>query len=506
MSYDIYSNHADVIEVTRSTYESATLSESDRKWADEMIESGSRVKYYDLSPEQCEILNEWTMENYVQGVAKFTFNYAKDRVGLVVCSKEGAPVLDPDTGEPKTDEDGNPVTTTIIPDHDFGCTVKAEGLTDTNGTTIPSGYQYFKVINQSGNRPRTESNFKGLMNRLLKWMLNGEQLIKDATGQGITEQHRCIARCLLSLMGVKSPGSKEAEIISPDWGPLVFFTDGIHQVAAITADTGKSNSGKDIFPSDPQLLPVDYLQTPESITGHTPEPVYLTDRVGERTKALGKCESAVKMVVARMGGKNVNANIGNANESTELAHYAISNYLPDMDILAGYCHVLACPRFEKSTVAGKTTKVQPVSPNDMAAALALYSMRDVEPVDVFGTGRRGTRPLDDVDPIRIDSQQFLPLLEDIFNSSGTEASPVKDWLQARASGRYSTAKADKFAQLLRMVVAYFSPEEEVTADLLVKKNWTPNNGTSKGFYTVGGADLGAVPKKTKKDTSEEDEA
>ena len=498
--FDVTVAHADEVYRIPSSYVSTVITDEDRAWAESMIEGGHRTKYLDLTPEQCEIINEFSAERIIHVMARFTFAYAVYRVGLVVCPKQHAETFDEETGELLTDENGEPVGPIIIPDHDFGLTVVREGLTDCLGQSIPKGYCYFRVIHQSGNRPRNKTNYESLVLRIAKWMLNGEQLIKDCTGCGVTEQHRCIARAIASLVGVKYPGSKEAEIIDPNWGPLVLATDGVHPLAAITADTGKANTGKDQFASNPELLPVDMLQTKESLTGHTPEPVYMTNRVEERTKALGKCESAMKRILLRGGRKNVNASFpGGANLATETALRAMETF-PDMDTVAAYCHILSCPRFEKVGPSGKPTTVQPVSPNDLATAIALYSLRNEEPIDTLGTG--DGRPMDEVSPIRIDVEEFLPLLEDIVNSGGSEVTPVKEWLAARASGRYSQNPADKFAQLLRMVVAYFNPDEEVTTDLLAKPAYAAKQGKSSGFYTVGGFDRGPKAKKAKGDDSE----
>lgn len=490
-------NHPDVIAVFHANYRSEVLANNPdaRQFCEDMLSEAKRTTFYDTTPEQIFWLNEWSLENSITGWARFTFDYAVQRVGLLLVNRDFHPTLDPDTGEPMTDEEGKPVGEYTIPEHDLTINVEREGTKDCEGNVIPKGKCYFRVINQSTNRPRNESNYNGLVDRFDKYCLNGETLIKDANGVGISEQHRCIAKIKRCLQQT-GPTSRKRPMDEVDEGPIVQFVDGIHPIAAITADTGKTNTGKDIFASDPELLPTNLLQTKQSLTGHTDTPEYLTDRTQERVKALGKCEGATKMVIARMGGKNVNANIGTGNVATELAHRVVSTILPDMDDLAAYCWVLQCPKMQQS---GKKVKVQPVTPNDMIAAIALHAMRDCEPVDVLGNGNG--IPLDEANPIRIPITDYLPLLAALTDCDKLESTPLTEWVNARLSKLSSvSSKTDRFAMVVRMVQAWFDDEEEVTAELTNKPAYTVPK--SKGFLTFGGADRGPISKKAKANDDE----
>jgi hypothetical protein len=471
----------------KSTYRSQFLDDNPalRQWCDDTVNETKRTDFFDMTPDQHLAINEWTRENYTFLDIDLTFREAVNRLGLVVVEEVIEYETD-DDGSPIEDEDGKPIVKDRHKgDYSFSFVVTEEGLTDYNGKPIPKSTGQgiaFKATKQATNRPPNETNWKSLVKRMLtRWMLNGECLIKDATGTGISEQHRCWARVFASLV---SP--KNGDPMPPDQGVPMFGIEGIHPLAAITVDTGKSNSGKDIFGSDPELVPPALLQTPQSLNNATAdgEVHYLKDRLSERVKACGVTESAAKKIRLRLMGKNINASVGDSHESTQQAYEMVKTILPDLDDLAAYCHVFAAPRIEKAV---------PLQPSDICAALSLYLLRGHERIDIAGNGKG--IPFDEVTPIRFDLDSIRPLLAEIADAKGATANRLTEWLDGRGSSVHRGKRApEKFAQVCRMVDAYFGGEE-IDSKLLNANEIGKNSGGK--YYHFGGADCGPPEKKKK---------
>lgn len=482
----------------KSDYQSSTLTADKRAEVERAINEHHRTAFYDLTAEQIDDRNEYTLENLEITVQQLTFDVAVEALGLQLVTETTVYQIDPDTGEELLDPDGKKVRdegACIMPDHDVSFTVKHGGHRDCDGTPIPvvKGRKVaFLVTRQATNRPRNETNYTGLVKRMAeKWTLNGETCIKDCTGTGISEQHRCLARVILTLCDTPRIESKPA-----DWGPPIIQISGIHPDAAITADTGKSNSGKDIFASDPELVPSSLLQTAPSLAGTTDGIVlFVPDRVKTRVQVCGKCESATKMVALRMAGKNVNSSLGNSNEATELAHRLVSSILPDMDDLAVYSHTFACPKID----VGTSYRPQPVSPGDVCAAIALYAMRSHNQVDIIPRdGIDGGTPIDETNAIRFDLPALLPFFTDLADCNGVKPNRLTEWVKARASAtQRKESKTVKFAQLCRVIAAYFDAEE--ITPVLLNRVEIGGAQSAASYYHFGGADCGHLKRAKKGD-------
>lgn len=480
-----------IVQQFKSGYKSEFLADNPdlRQWCEDTQHETKRTDFFEMSPDQHHAINEWTRENYRFVDLMLDFDEAVNRLGLLIVPENIEHEKDED-GNTIKDENGKPIIANRSKgDYQFSFMVTEEGLTDCEGTPIPKSTGQgicFRAKNQATNRPPNETNWKSLVKRMLqRWMLNGEVLIKDSTGCGISEQHRYWARIFASLVAPKG-----GDPMPPDQAIPMFAIEGIHPLAAITVDTGKSNSGKDIFGSDPELVPTTLLQTPQSLNNATTDGQvhFLPDRMGERVKACGVTESAAKKIRLRLMGKNVNASVGDSHESTQQSYELVKTILPDLDDLAAYCHVFSAPRIDK---------VVPLQPSDICASLALKLLSNHPRIDIVGNGR-GV-PMDELEPIRFDIEAVRPLLIDIVDCKGTESNRLTAWMDGRVTTVHRGKKApEKFAQVCRMVDAYFEGEA-ITSDLLTLKEI----GTNKGgkYYHFGGADCGPDTKK-KKDNDE----
>jgi hypothetical protein len=467
----------------KSDYVSPSLTDERRKELEEACKEAKRTTFYDLSPEEVAELNEWTLERIEMGVVSLDWKEAVKRLGLEFVEKQHTYQED-EEGNPLLDENDKPVIKeTFLPDHDFTMAVKVEGLEDYNGKPIPkSSSVAFKVNSQVTNRPRNDTNWQAVVKRMVKWALNGEPLIKDANGDGISEQHRCVAKVYRVLQGMDEP----------DTVTYSCYVNGIHPNLAVTVDTGKSNSGKDIFGSDPELVPPHTLKLPGCYTGELHETKFVNDRVKERTRACGVCESATKLVMLRMVGKNVNGSLGNGQEATENAHKLVSTVLPDMDDLSAIVHVF---------IANLPFREKPVTSSELTAALALWFLQEHSPINPIPTRTtlEDETTLEDAEPIRFDIDSVTPLLSDI--STSTTTGRLVEWTNGRNNtARKKDSKQVKFAQVCRMIKAYFGGED-ITTDLL-NQTAIGKQDASK-FYHFGGADRGPIPKKSKKSSSED---
>ena len=229
----------------KSTYQ-ADLTDDQREWCENQIQEAHRTGFYELTPAECQIVNQHTLENLELGVLLMTVPGNINALGLVLQRAEYEPTLD-EEGDPVLNEEGDPVLKLIAEGpYDVTINVKQEGFKDAEGNLIKKGKQNFLVTGQATNRPRNENNWKKyLLKRMTKWMLNGEALIRDLNNCGITEQHRRLAYVVGILEG----------ILDPNYQVFSVFVNGVHPLAAITADTGKPNSATDIIASDPLIVP-----------------------------------------------------------------------------------------------------------------------------------------------------------------------------------------------------------------------------------------------------------
>jgi hypothetical protein len=441
-----------------------------------------------LSTEEVNAINEATLETLrVNGAEvptmRMDFKLGARMLGLKLV-KEDIIYEENEEGEVIKDEKNKPVVLSRkMPVFDWAVTVKVKGLVDHYGTPIPEGKQYFRNTASDNNRPLTESNYTHLIPRWLKWAINGETMIIDTNEKNQSCQHRATSYCKGVLSGV----------IPVDHNPPVLLVTGVSPAVAMTIDTGKSNSGKDVFGSDPELCRLETLKSKFDYANDDDTDyvvVGYADPVLERKKIAGELESASKMLVLRLSGQNVNGSIkGGANFATEVAYTLASNIMPELDQLVAMTHA-----YVSDLKAAK-----PASVSEIATALALSQLGNHEPIDILpGKDTTGT-PIDEVTPITFELDKAKAFLVDMVQGATSGEGVLGEWCANRVSvGRKKDSKVVKFAQLCK-AVALHSEGEEVSADINLAKN-TSSDGEAKNFYHFGGADRGPKPKKAKKDS------
>lgn len=448
----------------------------------------SRTKFMSLSTDEVSAINNETLETLtINGLSiprqDMSFALGARLLGLKLV-KEEITYEENEEGEVIKDEKGKPVVLSRkMPVFDWAVTVKVKGLSDHFGTSIPEGKQYFRNTASDNNRPLTESNYTHLIPRWLRWALNGETMIVDSNGKNQSCQHRATAYCKGVLGGQ----------IPVDHCPPVLIVEGVSPMVAMTIDTGKGNTGKDVFGSDPELCRLESLKSKfdyanEDDSDYTN--VGYADPVLERKKIAGEVESSAKMLVLRLSGQNVNGSIkGGANFATEVAYTLATNIMPELDQLVAMTHAYVAD----------LKAAKPASVSEIATALALSQLANHEPIDILpGKDTTGT-PIDEVTPITFELDKAKSFLVDLVQGATSGEGVLGDWAANRVSvGRKKDSKVVKFAQLCK-AIALHAEGDEVSADINLAKQ-TSADGEAKNFYHFGGADRGPKPKKAKKDS------
>lgn len=469
-------------EPTQVEFEGKTY-DSPRQFVEALATPGiSRVTYYAVKQNPLHVLycNESTRETiwHAPGTV-LDAQMMIDVIGAKLVKPE--PKLD-DNSEPICDEDGKPVL--VAPtEYAIGFKVTVEGFQDCEGNPIPKGMQRFVATKQPTNRPLTVSNVDDLeSNRLPTWAYNGETMILDQNGMGASVQHRGWAIIKAELTGSRT--SDDIPIISD-------ITGGVHPILSMTIDTGKANTGRDIFGSDPEIVPEDVLLTKESYSGITDEPVYRSNRIGLRKTVCGELQSAAKMMVNRLAGRQIGASTGSANVTTELAHNFTRNNVGDLDDLTA---------MSDAYLSDFKRDAKPTTTPILTAVLGLWYLSDEERIGV--DPKRGGRPLDEVGQIHFDLDRVVPFLNDLAGYT-VPGSPLNEWGVAMA--KFKGSKNEKFGILVNVVKAYMRGDE-VTKDYCTKTlehGFGEQNG--KTFSHFGGADCGPIEVSRKKKSDDTDE-
>lgn len=342
--------------------------------------------------------------------------------------------------------------------------------------------KYYKATKQDTNRPVNEANVKALRRQIMRWMLNGEPMIQDSNGKGISLQHRCWAL----LAEIAETGNEELAI------PIILI-EGIDPRAAITVDTGKANTGGDILGSDPAICPVDELYSVGHYTGNNPGANYGSEQTQVRKKVVNLVDSASKLVASRLGGKNINTSLpGGSNAATELGYKIATKVFPDIDKVAEIVYAFDVGIDQK----GKTfSKVMPRHLLTCALTLAQFADSDTT-VNALSHPNHDGLALGDVDPYKIDTEQVVEFCRDLVTASSSGEGPLSSVYTAMAeresNGKTKIPPVWKMAFIVRAVKAYMAGEE-TTRDMV---NLKGEQNAAK-FDIFGGLDRGPLPKKTK---------
>lgn len=466
------------------------------------VSSNHRLRYFEVTPEQVLELNDATWKrarlngmlisnlvdkDTLEPVPRLfgTFDFAAQRLGLEVVFADQEFQRDADGGF-QLDEKGRkiPEGPASIPDHAMAFTVTVEGLVDCNGTAIPKGKQYFRANNQPANRPLTLSNVDSIEGRLNKWALNGETMIEDEAGTGQNEQHR-----LWAIVRAKLTGKP-----MPERGIDIYTLDGVALELASTIDSGKPNTGKDQFGSDPMIAEAASLRTYSDYQNDTYEG-YGSETTTIRKRITGDIEATAKLLVLRLGGKNVNASIGGgANAATEIAYKVATKLLPNLDELVSmaYAYIASIPLKNDAT----KKRQRPVNWVEVSTAIALHALRDHSPILMGLSKNEEGTPLDEVEPVVLPVDDYREFLHDILIGSINQEGPLAHWCVDRVGNHCVPGKTASFAQICMALNAWINGEE-VSPEFNRTKASGESSQKEGKYYRFGGADKGPAPKKVK---------
>ena len=410
-------------------------------------------------------------------LAWLNFDLAAKRNGLRVVFADITYDIDAN-GDQILDDKGKPVVKDrSIPEHDFACNVKIEGLTDSYGTPIPKGKQYFVNDLQPANRPLNETAFLDLAKRLPHWPLTGEPLIKDENGGGQSEQHRQTAVIVDTLTG----GNK---CWSPKGIPVITI-DGVSIGASGAIDTGKPKTTADDFGSHPDLLPSPFTLM-DYVTGeHTG---YGQSAKQARVKILKECQSTAKRVLLRMLGANIKASkFGGYESSGNASAIALGWHGFDELVNMAYAYVQGIPLGQPDN---KKARMRPCSIWAIATAYSLYSLRENQQLESVGSLTEYQWPSIDLEPL----QEFLT---DLTDGAMLAKGPLAEFCRERVTSiRLKDKDEVSFAQIVHAMKRYFGGEA-VTTDILKADVTGDKKENGSSFVHFGGGDRGPLPKKVK---------
>lgn len=413
---------------------------------------------------------------------RMDYSFAKHRLGLRLVTADVTYSLDVE-GKPILNEKGIPVEESrSIPAHDWSVNVKVDGLTDYLEKPIPKGRQYFVFDFQPGNRLFNESNCDDLSSRLSHWMLNGEALIKDVTGSGQNEQHRCGAVCKDTLTGSN---------IAPTLGIPIITIDGCSREAAGSIDTGKKKSTADDFTANASLLsdPDDPKTLMDYKSGTSVG--YGQDKKQARGKILSESQGIAKRIILRMCRKNIKASAFTGDESGGLANKLADKWAGwDQVCNMVYAYVTG---ISPNQPDNKKVKLRPAKVWEVGVAYSLWLLRESAPLESPEALDEYVFPTITVDHLT-ELQEFLTDLEDgAVNSKG----PLAAWSRERVQD-YAQKHSDEqsFAQVLLAVKGYFTGQP-VTGDVCKASVTGKDKESGSVFSFIGGADRGPKPKEKK---------
>jgi hypothetical protein len=410
-------------------------------------------------------------------LAWLDYDLACKRNGLRVVFADVTYELDAE-GKPILDEKGKPVEANrSIPEHDFACNVKVEGLTDSYGTPIPKGLQYFVNDKQPANRPLNKTAYTDLQKRLPHWPLTGEPLLKDESGGGQSEQHRQTAVIVDTLTG--------SNLAWSDKGIPVITIDGCSIGASGAIDTGKPKTTADDFGSHPDLLPsprtlMDYVSSQHVGYGQ--------ENKQSRVKILKEAQGVAKRLVLRMLGKNIKASVfGGYESSGNASAIALGWNGFDEVVNMAYAYVIGIPLKQPDN---KTQTQRPCSVWEVATAYCLWLLRNSPKLESIEALSEYQWPEVDCGPL----QEFLT---DLTDGSMKAEGPLADWCRDRVTAtRLKDKDESSFAQVLIAMRNYLDGKP---VDPAINKadSTGPSKESGAKFTFLGGADRGPIPKKVK---------
>jgi hypothetical protein len=404
---------------------------------------------------------------------RLTYDLAKGRLGLRVVFADVQYELDAE-GNPILNEKGKPiVASTSVPAYKMKINVKVEGLTDSYGTPIPKGTQYFCIDRQVANRPFNESNCDALLARFSHWTLNGETLIKDSEGGGQNEQHRCGAVVKATLTGAYLP---------PEGIPCITI-DGVSRGAAGSIDTGKQKSTTDDFGSDEELLPFP-LTCQDYLHGTT---IGFPDATLFRTRILNDAQGSAKRIILRMLGKNIKASLfdgytSGGNAMTLAKKWVGFDHLCNMS----YAFVEAIPLKDSATKSYQ----RPVKTWEVTVAYACWLLRNSEQLQGVASLGEYSYPSIDLDPLK----EFLI---DLQSGAQQGNGPLADWCADRVKDTVRKHSDEmSFAQVLIAMREYFAGNP-VTSEINRATVTGKDKQSGSVFTFLGGGDRGPIKKEKK---------
>lgn len=412
------------------------------------------------------------------------YDFAVERLGLKLVEAdkvysldaEGKPIIDPQTNKEVVEK-------VTLPVHDWSVNVTVTGFTDSYGTPIPKGKQYFINEHEAPNRQPTPSNYEDLASRLDHWVFNLEALIKDENGGGQNEQHRCMAVVFDQLTGRNK---------LPAGGIPTLTLDGVSLGAAGSIDTGKKKDAKDDLSSNHEILAPQLPYTYQDYVSGNREG-YGAEQKQARAKILREMQGVCKRIALRMAGTNIKGSKfggydSNGNVQVMADRWAGLDELVNM----AFAYVNNIP--QKS---GDTKKQQrPVKVWEVAVAYALWSLRESEPLqftkveDVAGALAAYEFP-------EIDLEPFQAFLSDLNAGAQMNTGPLHEWCRDRVTdARLKDTDESSFAQVCRALKAHLQGEE-VSPD--INKAAVTGRDKEKGnaYFFFGGGDRGPIVKPKK---------
>ena len=409
---------------------------------------------------------------------RLTVAMAIERLGLQLVTATVTYDVDVD-GKTILDEKGNPVELSrSLPVYDIAIPVKTVGFVDAFGTAIPKGKQYFVATKEARNRQPSESHIKDLATRLDRWVLTGESLIKDDSGSGQNEQHRCWAVLWDALTGSNK---------APSQGIPIITLDGVSTGAAGAIDSGKQKSATDDLSSNHEVLPFPLTRS-DYVSGT--ELGYGAEQKIARVKILRDLQGVAKRIVLRMIGSNIKASKFTGHDSGGYANEVCSRWHGlDEIVNMAYAYVTMLPMKDEAK-----KQLRPVKTWEVATAYALFCLRENQPLGKADELSEYPFPTIDVDPL----QEFLTDLEDgTLNGKG----PLADWCRVRVtSERLKDSDESSFAQIVLAMKAYFAGDLPVDPSFCqggAKGVTGKDNQSGSKFSAFGGGDRGPIPKKVK---------
>lgn len=403
-------------------------------------------------------LNRWAAENVTTSIEWMNKELASELLGLhevqpkmVPKMKDGAPVVNAETGEPVMTPQPQPYLFSV--------------KTSSDGTLR------FGTSNNKTNRnhdPKVSDAFRDQVLAACA-VLNGEGWIIDSTGQAISLQHRAI-------------GGIKAYYDNPDSPSFpVLIVRNVPALFADTADTGRSRTTADILVRDESVLRLETLvDSGGNLLGEK--------ATGVRVKLSKDLQGVLRLLNLRLQGKNVNTSLKLRDGGYNLySHFCNLDQLVNMVANEGE----TTHGTQEAAIGIRKT----LGKSALAAAIVLSEMTEHQPImDNDGI------PVADDCTVDIDLEAWTHRLR-VLNSecASQEGELFNAMRQIRDANKNSKQKpVDKFASVCFVVsMLADTPLEDWKSKSDVSFALPGIRGKKDKHYPhFGGADLGYVGKAT----------